>query len=79
MAQPFERQTVSFVLRLWSEPGQAPGETQWRGQIEHVGSGDAAHFVVPAPLLELFAAHFPASSTLGAKAEVVTILPQHSG
>ncbi len=78
MAQPFERQTVSFVLRLWSEPGQAPGETQWRGQIEHVGSGDAAHFVVPAPLLALFATHFPASSAPGVKTETMTILPQHA-
>jgi hypothetical protein len=42
MTASTERQTISFVIRLWREP--SADATQWRGQIEHVGSGDTAHF-----------------------------------
>lgn len=57
MPQPFERRTISFVVRLWAEPMQRQGEPHWRGQIEHVGSGEKVHFQVPAALLEFLAEH----------------------
>ena len=41
------------------EPMQQRGEPQWRGQIEHVGSGEKTHLQVPAPLLEFLTAHLP--------------------
>lgn len=44
MPQSFARHTVSFVLRLWVEPGAQPNDPQWRGQLEHVGSGEKIHF-----------------------------------
>jgi len=50
MSQPFERHTTSFILRLWVEPMQS-GESQWRGQIEHVETGEKTHFQVPAALV----------------------------
>ncbi|MBU0494633.1 MAG: hypothetical protein KKA73_08730 [Chloroflexi bacterium] len=61
MAQTSERHTVSFVVRLWAEPARASGESHWRGQIEHVGSGQTTHFQVPAALLEFLQTHFPAN------------------
>jgi hypothetical protein len=37
------RIAATFIVRLWTEhgPGQAP---QWRGQVEHVQSGEQAYF-----------------------------------
>lgn len=55
MASPPERQTISFVVRLWHEPGADPA--QWRGQIEHVGSGDIAHFQFSNGLWEFLSQH----------------------
>jgi len=34
---------VSFVLRLWLEPGTS-GERRWRGHIQHVQSGRDVYF-----------------------------------
>ncbi len=61
MSHHFERRTTAFVLRLWTGPIQAEGEAQWRGQIEHVGSGEKAHFQVPVELLEFLMAHLPSA------------------
>lgn len=63
MSPAFERQTVSFVIRLWLEPGQKQDESQWRGQIEHIGSGATAYFQVPVELLQFLASCVPAPST----------------
>ncbi len=68
MSQTIKRHTVSFVVRLWAEPAREPGESHWRGQIEHVGSGQTTHFQVPAALLEFLRAYFPANVELGAVA-----------
>ncbi|HBY97442.1 MAG: hypothetical protein M5U01_38610 [Ardenticatenaceae bacterium] len=57
MPQPFERRTISFVVRLWLEPMPQQSESHWRGQIEHVGSGEKVHFQVPAALLAFLAEH----------------------
>ncbi|GEM_PF-3534794 len=57
MADLFERRTIAFVVRLWQEPMHRSGEPAWRGQIEHVGSHEAAHFEVPAGLVSFLAAH----------------------
>jgi hypothetical protein len=58
MPHPFERHTVSFVVRLWVEPLQT-GQMHWRGQIEHVGSGQKTHFQVPAALLDFVRLNLP--------------------
>lgn len=55
MPETFERHTISFILRLWVEPVQQPGEPRWRGQIEHVGSGEKTYFELPATLLAFLA------------------------
>ena len=34
---------VTFVLRFWREP--SAGQARWRGQIEHVQSGQSAAFL----------------------------------
>ena len=52
----FERHTISFIIRLWVEPMQL-GEPQWRGQIEHVETGEKTHFQVPAALVGFLAEH----------------------
>jgi len=54
-----ERRTISFILRLWAEPTASDGPSRWQGQIEHVGSGQAIYFQIPAPLLEFLTAHLP--------------------
>jgi len=36
-------ETVSFVARIWLEPGPA-GPGAWRGRIQHVQSGQHAYF-----------------------------------
>ncbi len=38
------RRKATFVIRMWAEPTAAVGDT-WRGQIEHLQSGDRRHFV----------------------------------
>lgn len=55
MAQRFERQTISFILRLWVESGEHQNQPQWRGQIEQVGSGEKVHFEDVTRLLETVA------------------------
>lgn len=57
MPQLFERHTISFVVRLWVEAAQTGDNPQWRGQIEHVGSGKTAYFQVPTALLEFLTEH----------------------
>ncbi|MBI1744241.1 hypothetical protein HYR54_14400 [Candidatus Acetothermia bacterium] len=72
MAQSFARHTVSFVLRLWVESGEQPDEPQWRGQIEHVGSGEKAHFQDLSALqntMAKFVIGFIPSSTMEPKKE----------
>lgn len=32
-----------FTLRVWSEL-MAPGETEWRGKVHHIGSGETRYF-----------------------------------
>ncbi|MFQ5858677.1 MAG: hypothetical protein ACE5LU_24005, partial [Anaerolineae bacterium] len=58
----FERHTLSFILRLWVEPVQQPGEPRWRGQIEHVDSGEKVYFQVPAALVAFLAQSLRGSS-----------------
>ena len=71
MSQPFERHTTSFILRLWVEPMQS-SESQWRGQIEHVDSGEKTHFQLPAALVEFLVANLPAAAAEAG----ATILPR---
>lgn len=69
MSQSFERRTISFVVRLWAEPGPAPGALNWRGQIEHVGSGRITHFAIPPALVEFLTECLFASQQAGESAE----------
>lgn len=59
MSQPLGRKTISFILRLWAESAQGDCPPQWRGQIEHVGTGERTHFQLPAALVDFFSAHLP--------------------
>jgi hypothetical protein len=56
MLEPFERQTLNFVVRLWLEPAD-DGGPRWRGQIEHVGSGQCVHFQAGAGIADLLISH----------------------
>ena len=46
------RIAATFIVRLWTEhgEGQAP---QWRGQVEHVQSGEQAYFHALDQMLDL--------------------------
>jgi hypothetical protein len=40
-----EDQTASFIVRIWREQGDyGGGSREWRGSIEHVGSGQKSFF-----------------------------------
>ncbi|MBI3760855.1 MAG: hypothetical protein HY260_03205 [Chloroflexi bacterium] len=53
MLQPFERRTISLVVRLWVEPvTKESSEPRWRGQMENVGTGAKAYFQDTAGMLE---------------------------
>lgn len=67
MPHAFERHTISFVLRLWMEPVQEQGGHNWRGQLEHVGSGEKAYFQVPEALLSMLAGYLVQPERMGAK------------
>ncbi|MBI3360992.1 MAG: hypothetical protein HY023_07765 [Chloroflexi bacterium] len=46
MLQPFERRTISLVVRLWVEPvTKESSEPRWRGQMENVGTGAKAYLL----------------------------------
>jgi hypothetical protein len=53
-ADPPERQTHLFMLRLWPED-LGGGQTDWRGKVQHVNSGEARYFR-DWPTLEAFVA-----------------------
>ncbi len=36
--------SVSFVIKLWSEPREIAGDPPWRWHVHHVQSGDEASF-----------------------------------
>lgn len=59
MSHDFERHTVSFVIRLWQEPAAGKDASQWRGQIEHVPSGEQTYFQISNSLWEFFSQHLP--------------------
>ena len=41
----FEEDTQVFILRFWFEPREIEGaESEWRGVIEHVKSGERRYF-----------------------------------
>jgi hypothetical protein len=51
MDNSLSRRTVVFVVRVWAEYlEQAP--PAWRGEIEHVGSGEAMRFGDVGTMLE---------------------------
>ena len=44
------RITATFIVRLWTEHGQGQAP-RWRGQVEHVQSGEQLYFRAPAQML----------------------------
>jgi hypothetical protein len=51
MDNPLSRRTVVFVVRVWAEYlEQTP--PAWRGEIEHVGMGEAMRFGDVGTMLE---------------------------
>lgn len=59
MSHDFERHTVSFVIRLWQEPAAGKDASQWRGQIEHVPSGEQTYFQISNSLWQFLVQHVP--------------------
>lgn len=56
MSEPLRRRTVTFIVRMWTEYlEQTP--PAWRGEIEHVGSGEKAHFREASDVVRFIAAH----------------------
>ncbi len=47
--------TLSLIVRLWVEHAGADKPAVWRGQIEHVGSGETAYFDDVASMLTMVA------------------------
>ena len=43
MSDHLPRRTVTFIVRLWAEYLEQTPPT-WRGEIEHVGSGEVKRF-----------------------------------
>jgi hypothetical protein len=39
-----EQRYVSFLVRLWQEPGDEEHGTGWRGSVEHVQTGEKRYF-----------------------------------
>jgi len=50
-----DRRTISFVVRIWQEPGKVGAPPLWRGQIEEVTSGEVSYFQLSAALIEFLA------------------------
>lgn len=41
----YERNTCSFIVKVWREPNDAPlAQSQWRGHITHVFTGRRQYF-----------------------------------
>lgn len=53
--------TASFIVRIWHEPGGADaGDGEWRGSIEHVGSGQRRFFRELDVILQFLRPHMEA-------------------
>lgn len=55
-----EDQTASFIVRIWRERGEGPGEKPWRGSIEHAQSGSKSFFRDLPSLMSLIRPHLAA-------------------
>lgn len=54
----YESTDESFVVRVWIEQASADGhQTQWRGHITHIPSGDAQYFKDLAEVPLIMASH----------------------
>jgi len=51
MSDPLPRRTVTFIVRLWVEYLEQT-RPSWRGEIEHVGSGQVRRFGGVSKMLE---------------------------
>jgi hypothetical protein len=58
---------ATFIIRMWLEPtGDDAGE--WRGQVEHVQSGERSYFHDLGRLVALITTHVPAPQAQGSDA-----------
>lgn len=56
-----EDHTASFIVRIWREQGDyGSGSREWRGSIEHVGSGQKAFFRDLAAIVAFMSPHLDA-------------------
>lgn len=60
-----DRETISLVVRLWREGRPVDRTRLWRGQIEHVESGEVSHFQLPQGLIDFLVALVESQQTLG--------------
>ncbi len=56
--------TYLFMIRLWSE-ALGDGRAEWRGQVQHVLSGEAHYFREWSALVELLRTMLPLSEEDG--------------
>ncbi len=50
--QVIAKKGMSFVIRLWLEPREMPGDPPWRWHVHHVQSGEEANFTRLADVLQ---------------------------
>lgn len=50
------RRTVTFVVRMWAEPA-TDVDNLWRGQVEHLQSGERQNFIELKRIEEFIADH----------------------
>lgn len=56
------RAIASFIIRMWLEPADDDGGA-WRGQVEHVQSGERSYFQDLRKLQGFVATHLPVSGS----------------
>ena len=52
-----------FIVRFWREDSQGAPGGQWRGSVEHIPTGERAHFVSLEVLDEFINTHLSGEST----------------
>jgi hypothetical protein len=62
MNETVGRREHRFVVRVWLEPGQE-ASGQWRGAVEHVGSGQRLYFASLGDLNDFIALRLGDSSS----------------
>lgn len=56
MEQTRRLRVATFIIRLWMEEDEEPKQT-WRGQVEHVQSGEKRYVHEPAQVIRFIEEH----------------------